>query len=273
MLENEYGYADVDQQLLKQEDGADVWDLTEGCICCTKSADLNASVMTIESTLRPEYLVIEPSGVGALSNIIHNLRKIEYEHIKLLDPVTIIDADHFTENSRAYADIYMDQLSSAGTVVISKPNHPDAELLSQVKDAVGKINPKADVLQCHYTKMPEEWWEEILHTSYNGEGLNETDKAPLELETFTLENCRAASPVSLLCVLEQAVRGRFGSIVRAKGILPAGKDWVSFDIVSGAITITGIGEAPAGIRSECVWIGRAIDRVRLRKCLADSLEW
>ena len=114
ILENEYGSADVDQQVIKAEDKADVWDLTEGCVCCTKSADFNASVLTIESTLEPELLVVEPSGVGALSNVIRNLRKIEYERIVLLRPLTIVDADHFAHDCKEFPDIYLEAAARLG---------------------------------------------------------------------------------------------------------------------------------------------------------------
>ena len=269
VLENEYGSADVDQQLIKTEDPADVWDLTEGCICCTKSADLNASVMTIESTLEPEYLVIEPSGVGALSNVIRNLRKIEYERITLLRPLTILDAEHFLQDCRAFPDICEDQIKAAGTVLISKPEFPDAKLFAQVEKAVRELNPEVEVLPQHYTRMPQGWWDALLTTAYDGGSLKEVDESGLDLETCTITNCRAESPASLLWLLERAVRNCFGEILRAKGVLPAGKDWVSFDIVNGRISITGIGEELDFEKAESVWIGRAIDRLPLRNLLSD----
>lgn len=274
VLENEYGSTDVDQQVIGSDDRADVWDLTEGCICCTKSADLNASVVTIESTLEPEFLLIEPSGVGALSNVIRNLQRIEYERITLLRPLTIVDAEHFAYDSQAFADIYRDQIRTAGTVVISKPDHPDPALRSQIEEKVHEINPRASILPCHYTKMPDVWWESLLETAYDGTVLQQTDEGGIDLETYTQKGCTVDSPATLLCLLEQAVRGRFGQIVRAKGLLPAGKDWVRFDIVEGRISIEGLGietgrPAPQNLSPECVWIGRAIDRLALAGLLAD----
>lgn len=106
ILENEYGNSAVDQQILQQQDNADVWNLTEGCVCCTKSADMNASIATIESTLEPEFLIVEPSGVGALSNIIRNLKKIEYDRIQLLRPITVLNAQNFIQNYEQYGDVY-----------------------------------------------------------------------------------------------------------------------------------------------------------------------
>lgn len=262
VLENEYGSADVDQQIL--EDQADVWDLTEGCVCCTKSADLNASVMTIESTLEPEVLIVEPSGVGALSNVIRNLRRIEYDRIKLLRPLTVVDAEHFVQNCADFPDIYQDQIRASGTVMISKPDNPDPDLLSRVESAVKELNPNAAVLPRHYTKMPREWWDSILVTAYDGGLLAEVDESTLDLETCTVKNCRVDSPVTLLWILEQAVRGRFGEIRRAKGLLPAGKDWVRFDIADGSISIMGLDGDIETKSAQCVFIGRGLDRLLIR---------
>ena len=269
ILENEYGSTDVDLQVLESDGGTDVWDLTEGCVCCTKSEDLNASVVTIESTLEPEVLVVEPSGVGALSNVIRNLRRIEYERIQILRPLTVVDADHFTRYSREFTDVYQDQIRASGTVMISKPEMPDPALYARVVEEVKKLNPEAEVLPMHYSRMPQDWWDSILQTTYDGKRLAEVDETGLDLETCTVESCRAASPASLLWILQQAVRGRFGEIVRAKGVLPAGKDWVRFDITGGTLSITGFVNS-TGEKAECVWIGRALDRMALRGFLMDS---
>lgn len=86
VLENEYGSTDIDQQIIRTSDAASVWDLTEGCICCTKSADLAASVITIENTVRPDFLIVEPSGVAALSNVIANLKKSNTKELRFSGP-------------------------------------------------------------------------------------------------------------------------------------------------------------------------------------------
>ena len=83
IMENEYGEAGIDSALLKQEKNINVWELTEGCVCCTMKADFASSVLTIANTLDPEYLIVEPTGVGMLSSIIQNIRQISYERILL----------------------------------------------------------------------------------------------------------------------------------------------------------------------------------------------
>ena len=263
VLENEYASTDVDEQVLTSEDDARVWDLTEGCICCTKSADLNASIVTIESTLEPEYLIVEPSGVGALSNVIRNLQKIEYDRITLLRPVTILDAVNFHHDLKAFEDVYKDQIRVAGTIVISKPENLSGEAYRQVYEAVHSINPDAEVLSRHYTQMPQEWWDDLLRTTYSGKILQEVDETQLDLETCTIWDGAVRSPVELLWVLEKAVAGGYGRVVRGKGIIKSGNEWLRYDIAGGMIAITGFDGTDETTRPECVFIGNALDRFAL----------
>ena len=93
IMENEVGALGVDGELLQNTDKAEpvkIVELTEGCICCTRQADFASSVLTIANTVDPEVLIVEPTGVGELSKIIANIKKIEYENIELLAPLNIL---------------------------------------------------------------------------------------------------------------------------------------------------------------------------------------
>ena len=90
VMENEYGERGIDGNLLEQN-RLKVWELTEGCICCSLKSDFAMSVLTIANSADPDYLIVEPTGVGLLSSVITNLLKIEYERIRLLKPVTVVD--------------------------------------------------------------------------------------------------------------------------------------------------------------------------------------
>ena len=85
VLENEYGQVGVDGDLLKK-DKMNIWEMTEGCICCSMKSDFASSVLTISNTIDPDILVVEPTGVGLLSSVIKNIQKVSYDRIKLLEP-------------------------------------------------------------------------------------------------------------------------------------------------------------------------------------------
>lgn len=123
ILENEYGAAGVDGDVLKDSMDAgkvNVWEMTEGCICCSTKGDFAASVLTIANSVDPEYLVVEPTGVGMLSHIMKNLQQIEYERISLLAPITIVDGYSYERFRREFPELYRDQIRSARTVILSK---------------------------------------------------------------------------------------------------------------------------------------------------------
>ena len=64
VMENEYGEVGIDKTILDEEKDINIWELTEGCICCSMKSDFASSILTIANTLDPEYLIVEPTGVG-----------------------------------------------------------------------------------------------------------------------------------------------------------------------------------------------------------------
>ena len=130
VMENEYGAVGVDGGLLSEENEdsdvpLNIWELTEGCICCTRKSDFATSILTIANTIDPEYLIVEPTGVGMLSKIIENIKMIQYERISLLSPITILDGAHFEEMLDKFPETCRDQIQAAGLVVISKKENAD----------------------------------------------------------------------------------------------------------------------------------------------------
>ncbi len=111
IVENEFAELGLDAELIKSDDNLEmeIWELTEGCICCSLNLDFSNSVLTIANTLNPEYLIVEPSGVALTSNIVKQLNKICYEQIELLSPITIVDAQNYRLSKEKYPDYFYDQ--------------------------------------------------------------------------------------------------------------------------------------------------------------------
>ena len=130
ILENEYGEVDVDTALLKEEtENINVWEMTEGCICCSMKQSFASSLLTISGALDPEYLIVEATGVGLLSNILANISQIEYDRIVLLRPVTIVDAGTYFYYQNKFDTTFQDQIQAAGTILLSKGEHMSAREL------------------------------------------------------------------------------------------------------------------------------------------------
>ncbi len=261
VLENEYGQTDVDAQTLSA-DSADVWGLKEGCICCTKSADMANSVVAIENVIGPEFLIIEPSGIAKLGSVLSNLKKLEYERITLLKPVVVLDVQNFQRDIKAFQEIYEDQIRSAGTMVLSKTGAFSSSAAEAVEKAAGLLNPDADIIASPYERQDEAWWKSLLTNAFSGRLTEAESTPPPGLETLALTSCSVASPAEMLCILNDALRGKFGMIVRAKGMVFAQNQWIMFDISGGIAKVTGC-EKPT--KAECVWIGFHIGRELLEK--------
>ena len=154
VMENEYAQADIDRELLNEEKAVNIWELTEGCVCCSMKTDFASSILTIANTLDPEYLVVEPTGAAVLSRIIANIRQIEYERITLLRPITIVDADSFSLCLRDYRELFLDQLKTAGTIVVSRRSFSSEEEIRDFSKTLAEINPDASIQVPHYSQPP-----------------------------------------------------------------------------------------------------------------------
>ena len=114
VMENEYEAVNVDGDLLEQTKDLNIWELTEGCICCSMQKDFATSILTIANTVDPEYLIVEPTGVGMLSKIIENIQKIEYERITLLEPLTILDGTMYDRCMSEFSEICVSHYTEQG---------------------------------------------------------------------------------------------------------------------------------------------------------------
>lgn len=273
VMENEYGEVGIDGQLLSEQEGQsseklNIWELTEGCICCSMKSDFASSILTIANTVDPEYLVVEPTGVGLLSKVIENIRQIQYERISLLKPITILDGNSFDHYLQDYPEIYRDQIAAAGSILVSKMEGADKEELSHLQQELAKINPEAEIFTTHYTSNPDDWWEELLFRPLDASQAVETKAETPDLENLGLTDVELPSSNHLLLFLQGVVSGVFGDICRAKGYLKAGSAWLRFDVVDRTYSITGMEEMPD---SRGIFIGKNLKRGLLREALQKKL--
>lgn len=267
ILENEYGSVGIDGDVLRDGAPADtvnIWELTEGCICCSMKGDFAATVLTIANTVDPDYLVIEPTGVAMMSQVLQNLQKIEYERITLLAPVTIVDGHSYDRYVREYPELYRNQIASARTVILSKMEQSSGEERQRLKRELQAMNPGGRIMTEHYSRFDRTQWLSLLEHSFSGEKLCGEPEEPRKLpDTFSMKCVSVESPELLLVLLEELIRGKFGNIFRAKGQLLAGGQKLRFDVADGLYSVTG-GEETA--EEKVVFIGTEIARRKIRRC-------
>ena len=270
VMENEYGEFGIDGGVLGQDENSDklnIWELTEGCICCSMKSDFATSVLTIANTVDPEFLIVEPTGVGMLSRVLENIGKIQYDRITLLSPVTLVDGHSFARYREEFPEIFADQIAAAGTVLVSKMEGADARELEALGGAIRQINPDARICTEHYSRMPDPWWEGLLTRGLTGE-LPKPGSQEADLENLGLTDVSLEDPGQLVLFLSGVVSGVFGSICRAKGYLKAGESWLRFDTADRLYSITGC--EPMEDR-RAVFIGSQLRRSLLREALQQEL--
>lgn len=264
VMENEYGEEGIDGSFLER-DSLKVWELTEGCICCSLKSDFASSILTIANTLNPEYLLVEPTGVGLLSAVLRNIAKIEYERISLLEPVTIVDINCVDSYLRSFPEIYSDQIKNSRNIVLSKCEEADE---SRIDDAVSKlrlINTEAHIVRTPYDSIPPEWWENILqeplHASFRTPLFSKKIAEP-DIESLSFSGIRFDSIESLSQIFSVLLEGRFGKVVRAKGFVPINGQWAKFDIAGERYKIE---DCPPMKTAKAVVIGSVLEKPALEK--------
>lgn len=272
VYENEYGQADIDARVLSETDELSVWESTENCICCSGKQDFAASVLTIANTLDPEYLVVEPTGVARLSSVLENVDQVSYERISLLAPLVIVDAVAWERQRERFSDIYLDQVATAPVVVLSKVQHAGPGQVAAARAWVAEKNPAARIVDVPYDQLPDEFFSALLTCDLDpsrAPAPQNAAPAEREFESLSLSGIELPTENHLLWFLDALVAGVFGEVVRAKGALPCGGQWLRFDVVDRAWSVTGA-EPPAEGEKDgalAVFIGPEVRRPWLRETL------
>ena len=273
VVENEFGNINIDSKILSQNNEMKIYELTEGCICCSMNMDFSLSVMTIANTLSPDYILVEPSGVAMPSRILESLKKISYEKIGVLSPVVIIDAKNYREQKNFYPQYFNDQLNSAGSVVLSKSEDLSENDFQEIYNEL-KIKNGVNFPLEHYEKWPREKWLELLSKRIDGENNNPVSKVSdsdnENLESIALENIEECSPDEIIYKLEKLLSGNYGDIVRVKGFVNSTHSVMAFSIVNSTYEITSAGEN-VKTSGEAVIIGEKLLPEKINEIFGGSL--
>ena len=268
IFENEYGTSGVDGDILKESTKVNIWELTEGCICCSVKGDFAASVLTIANTVNPEYLVIEPTGVAMLSNLITNLKQIEYEHIKLMAPISIVDALSLERYKNEFPEIYKDQIEFANTVIFSKSENLSENEKEKLGLEVKSINNSCNIVSDHYSTQPDSWWDSLLLKYLDG-----TVDIPIKDETaempdsFSLNNISVRSVEKFIIFLENLIIGMYGNVFRAKGSFTVKGLNLRFDVADNRYLVELDTDE---ISDKVVFIGNDIKKQKIREVFFEN---
>ena len=262
VLENEYADIGVDKDFL-DEKNLNVWEMSEGCICCSMKGDFKSSIKRIYSEINPEYLVVEPTGVGMLSSIIENIREINNNDIEILSPITLIDITSFSEYLETFNDFFTDNLKNTGKVTLTKLENSNHFEIENIKNKILKINNNLEIITTDYRNFPKEWFADLLNKNIDNKIIdkNFSLKTHINLRTFSKENVNLKAMDELGLLLNRLVNGDFGKIYRAKGIVKINGYWGKFNLVYKNFEMEPISDAKV---TKIVIIGNNLDIENLK---------
>lgn len=234
ILENDYAKANVDKDLLKNT-GKEILSLEEGCICCSKQKDFATTVMSIENTINPEYLIIEPTGLGYLSKIIDNISPIEYEKIKILNPIAIVDYYSIDKIMGEYKELFLDQIQNSSYILLSKTENISTEKIEKEAKKLEDLT-KAKVFTTHYNDFDKKEWDSLIG-EYDKESLIRGDYKHLHLDNLAYENVVFKDFNELGTNFNAVCQNRFGKLIRAKGLVNVEDKKVKVDVVDNKFSV------------------------------------
>ena len=146
LIENEFGEIGIDGGFLK-EAGIEIKEMNSGCICCSLVGDFAASLKEVLSTYTPERVLIEPSGVGKLSDVMKAVQgAMEKEDVILNSAVVVVDACKCKMYMKNFGEFFINQIEYAGTIILSRTDKLSEEKLSACVAMLKEHNDKATII-------------------------------------------------------------------------------------------------------------------------------
>ena len=152
IIENEFGEIGIDSGFLK-EAGVQITEMNQGCICCSLVGDFGTALKEVIETYNPDRILIEPSGVGKLSDVIKAVENLELPHIVLNSFVTVADASKVKIYMKNFGEFYNNQIEHAGAIILSRTAGMNEEKLEKAIAMLREHNEHAVIVTTP--------WEEI----------------------------------------------------------------------------------------------------------------
>ena len=155
LIENEFGEIGIDGGFLK-ESGIEIREMNSGCICCSLVGDFGTSLKEVINTYHPDRIVIEPSGVGKLSDVIKAVKGVDVDcEISLNSYTTVVDVNKCKMYMRNFGEFFENQLQYARTIILSRTDTPKAteEKVAKAVELIRGVNKEAVIITTPIEKL------------------------------------------------------------------------------------------------------------------------
>ena len=271
LIENEFGEIAIDGGFLRDA-GVEITEMNSGCICCTLVGDFEKALKKVMDEYKPDRIIIEPSGVGKLSDVARAVEKVEGTSIGA--KVTVVDAGKCRMYMRNFGEFFNDQVANADLIVMSRTDTaPESKILA-ASELLRKLNPTAGLITTPWAKlngmqikeamdggalkkeMEHMEHEEQEHHHHHDDdddectcGCHDHDHdhehhhhhhhADEVFTSWGVETPKKFTESGIRAMLDELSDAeKFGTILRAKGFVDASDgEWIYFDYVPGEADI------------------------------------
>ncbi len=168
LIENEFGEIGIDGGFLK-EAGIEIKEMNSGCICCSLVGDFGASLKEVMDTYHPERILIEPSGVGKLSDVVKAVQNAGLGgEVKLNSAVAVVDASKCKMYIKNFGEFFLNQIEHAGTIILSRTDVAGGEKIRQAVELIREHNSTAAIITTPIAQLDG---RDILKTIEGTDGL------------------------------------------------------------------------------------------------------
>jgi len=162
IIENEFGEIGIDEGFLKNS-GIEIREMNSGCICCSLAGDFEASLRELLSTYEPNRVIIEPSGVGKLSDVLKAVSDVEKDlPVESNSAVTVVDVKKCKMYMKNFGEFFNNQIQFANTIILSRTDLVDNTKIEEAVALIKNVNPDATIVTTPLDKLSNEKIEELL---------------------------------------------------------------------------------------------------------------
>ena len=303
LIENEFGEIGIDGAFLK-DTGVNIKEINSGCICCSLSGNFKDALKELISTYDLDRIIIEPSGVGKLSEVISAVEGVDGVKVNVL--CTVVDGNKIKLYHKNFGEFYIDQIINANSIVLSKTEGFSEQKLIETCEYIKNYNPTATIIT---TPVKELDGGVLLENLEDGEALmafviNALKKDPANhhhhhehhdhdchcehdhehhdpacpcgchhhhdadeiFDSFYMQSPIKYTKSELELKLQSLDSNLFGEVLRAKGIVSGTGGWFEFDYVPGVVEIRE--GSPNACGKICV-IGTHLDKDKLKELFSN----
>ena len=285
LIENEFGEIGIDGGFMKDA-GIEVTEMNQGCICCSLVGDFGKALKKVLDEYSPDRIIIEPSGVGKLSDVIKAVMDVKSDEIVLNSYTTVCDASKIKMYMKNFGEFYKNQVETAKTIVLSRTQKLSEEKLAEAVAMIKELNDHATIVTTNWdeisgkqilaameneNKFAEDLLKEELEHHHHDEDddcCHDHDEhehhhhhADEVFTSFGVETAKKFTKEGLEAALAKLSCEEYGTVLRAKGIVAGENGWFEFDFVPEEYEIRA--GSPDVTGKMCV-IGSKLDEEKIK---------